>query len=54
MSTKFQSSELEKYRVLTLATLDYLITRHAGEFVVDGYDSIKQHFEDQKAQVEDY
>ena len=52
-ATEKQASS-EKYKNLTLATLDYLIEHHTGEIVLDGIDPIRQSFELQKVQAEKY
>ncbi|RXF72285.1 hypothetical protein [Arcticibacter tournemirensis] len=43
-----------KYQTLVIATLDYLIDHYTGEFVYDGWDPVKQHYERQKVQAEKY
>jgi len=54
MIAQLKTSESEKYKILVLATLDYLIDRHTGEFVCDGFDPVTQYFEEQKVQAEKY
>ena len=44
----------EKYKILVLATLDYLIDHYTGEFVLDGNDFIRQSYELHKRQAEKY
>lgn len=44
----------EKYKILVLATLDYLIDHYTGELVLDGNDFIRQSYELHKKQAEKY
>jgi hypothetical protein len=49
-----KQTELEKYRAILLATIDYLISKHAGSFVVDNEDFIGDSYQQQKLQTEKY
>ena len=44
----------EKYKILVLATLDYLINHYTGELVLDGNDFIRDSYEQHKIQAEKY
>ncbi len=49
-----KSPQSEKYKILVVSTLDYLISHYTGEFVYDGFDPVKQYHEEQKVQAEKY
>lgn len=54
MNSTERPSGSTKYKILVLATLNYLMDRHTGEFVYDGFDPVKQYYEEQKIQAEKY
>ncbi len=54
MASYPKPSVSRKYQTLVIATLDYLIDHYTGEFVYDGWDPVKQHYENQKVQAEKY
>jgi hypothetical protein len=49
-----KQTELKKYRAILSATIDYLISKHAGSFVVDNEDFIGDSYQQQKLQTEKY
>lgn len=49
-----KQEELDRYRAIMLATLDYHLGQHAGQFVCDGVDFIADYYQQQKLQTEKY
>lgn len=49
-----RKSEYEKYREILIATLDYLIAHNCGQFVIDGFDGAKSHYEHRRKLVMKY
>ncbi len=49
-----KQTELERHRALLLATLDYLEQRLGGSFVCDDYDPVREYYQQQKIQTEQY
>lgn len=47
-------SILTKYNALVVATLDYLIENYTGEFVYDGCDPIRMHYQFEQKQAAEY
>ena len=54
MTTEQKQSELERYRAILLATLDYMEERFGGSFVFDQYDPVTAYYQQQKIQTEKY
>ena len=51
MTTEEKNSELQRYRDILLATIDYLLDRFGGSFVVDQLDMTAEFYTQQKAQT---
>jgi hypothetical protein len=49
-----KQAELHRLRSILLATIDYLSQHNAGSFVTDGYDAIREYFNNQQLQTEKY
>ncbi|MFT3934894.1 MAG: hypothetical protein QM726_14815 [Chitinophagaceae bacterium] len=49
-----KQASLEHYKKLTLATLEYLMDHHTGQFVCDGWDPMKHYYEDQQLKTNKY
>lgn len=52
MTPEEKQSELCRYRVIILATLNYLEEHLGGSFVCDQYDPVTEHYQQQKVQAE--
>lgn len=54
MKSKSKQEELFKQRAIVLQTLEFLMENYTGFFVLDDYDSSKEHYLQEKDQVEKY
>jgi hypothetical protein len=54
LTTEQKQSELQRYRIILLATLDYLQERLGGSIVFDEYDPATEYYQQQKIQTEKY
>ena len=54
MTTEQKQIELQRYKVILPATLDYLEECLGGSFVLDQIDPVKEYYQQQKTQTEKY
>jgi hypothetical protein len=54
MTSNLRHISSEKYTSLVVGTLDYLIKYYTGEFVCDGFDCVKEHYQQQQIQASKY
>ena len=54
MTTEEKQIELQRHREILLATIDNFILKHGDSFVLDNQNHIREHYEQQKKQVDKY
>lgn len=54
MTPEEKQIELERHREILLATIDYFISNQGDSFVLDNQSHIREHYQQQKAQVDKY